>query len=146
VSNARCHGDFVSIDLAATIGEEEIDTAKGISYEIGTGNMIDGLDDALVGMAAEESKTFSAPLSGASTRAGRRDQCDRSVGQERVLPDLDDDFAQLASEFDTLMSSGPTSRVRLSAPRRWSRCPGSGQGSGAPAGHTRSRSRRARRG
>ena len=57
-------GDFVSIDLAASIDEKEIDAAKGISYEIGSGNMIDGLDDALVGMAAEETKTFTAPLAG----------------------------------------------------------------------------------
>ena len=96
-------GDFVSIDLAATIGEEEIDSAKGISYEIGSGNMIDGLDDALVGMAAEETKTFTAPLSG-----GEHEGQDAEVTvtvqsvKERVLPDLDDEFAQLASEFDTL--------------------------------------------
>jgi len=96
-------GDFVSIDLAATIGEEEIDSAKGISYEIGSGNMIDGLDDALVGMAAEETKTFTAPLSGGE-HEGKDAEVTVTVQsvKERVLPDLDDEFAQLASEFDTL--------------------------------------------
>ena len=103
VERVAATGDFVSIDLAAAIGEEEIDSAKGISYEIGSGNMIDGLDDALVGMAAEESKTFTAPLSG-----GERERKDADINvtvqsvKERVLPDVDDDFAQLASEFDTL--------------------------------------------
>ena len=96
-------GDFVSIDLVAKIGDEDIDAAKGISYEIGAGNMIDGLDDALVGMAAEESKTFTAPLSGGE-HEGKDAESDETVQsvKERVLPDLDDDFAQLASEFDTL--------------------------------------------
>jgi trigger factor len=96
-------GDFVSIDLAASIGDEEIDAVKGISYEIGTGNMIDGLDEALVGMKAEETKTFTAPLAGGD-REGEDAEVTVTVQsvKERVLPELDDDFAQLASEFDTL--------------------------------------------
>jgi trigger factor len=95
-------GDFVSIDLEAKIGDEDIDSVKGISYEIGTGNMIDGLDDALVGMSTGETKTFTAPLAG-----GEHEGQDAEVTvtvqsvKERVLPELDDDFAQLASEFDT---------------------------------------------
>jgi len=96
-------GDFVSIDLTATIGEDEIDAVKGISYEIGTGNMLDGLDEALVGMKAEETKTFTAPLAGGD-REGEDAEVTVTVQsvKERVLPELDDDFAQLASEFDTL--------------------------------------------
>ncbi|MGZ4599050.1 MAG: trigger factor [Oryzihumus sp.] len=96
-------GDFVSIDLTAKIGDEEIDAVKGISYEIGTGNMLDGLDEALVGMKAEETKTFTAPLAGGD-REGEDAEITVTVQsvKERVLPELDDDFAQLASEFDTL--------------------------------------------
>jgi trigger factor len=96
-------GDFVSMDLAAEIDGAEIDTAKGISYEIGSGNMIDGLDDALVGMAGSESKTFMAPLSGGE-HEGKDAEINVTVQsvKERVLPELNDDFAQLASEFDTL--------------------------------------------
>jgi trigger factor len=103
IERAAATGDFVSIDLEAKIGDEEIDSVKGISYEIGTGNMIDGLDDALVGMSTGETKTFTAPLAG-----GEREGQDAEVTvtvqsvKERVLPELDDDFAQLASEFDTL--------------------------------------------
>jgi trigger factor len=102
IERAAATGDFVSIDLDAKIGDEDIDSVKGISYEIGTGNMIDGLDDALVGMSAGETKTFTAPLAG-----GEREGQDADVTvtvqsvKERVLPELDDDFAQLASEFDT---------------------------------------------
>jgi trigger factor len=103
VERPAATGDFVSMDLVATIGEDEIDSAKGISYEIGSGNMIDGLDDALVGMAALEASTFTAPLSG-----GEHEGKDAVINvtvqsvKERVLPELDDEFAQLASEFDTL--------------------------------------------
>ena len=103
IERVAAMGDFVSIDLVASIDGEEIDTAKGISYEIGSGNMIDGLDDALVGVAAQESKTFTAPLSGGE-HEGKDAEINVTVQsvKERVLPELDDDFAQLASEFDTL--------------------------------------------
>ncbi len=104
VDRVAATGDFVAIDLTATIGDEEIDTAKGISYELGTGNMIDGLDAALVGMAVEETKTFSAPLAGGE-HEGKDAEVTVTVQsvKERVLPELDDEFAQLASEFDTLV-------------------------------------------
>ena len=103
VERVAAMGDFVSIDLAASIGDDEIDSAKGISYEIGAGNMIDGLDDALVGMGGQETKTFTAPLAGGD-REGQDAEVTVTVQavKERVLPELDDDFAQLASEFDTL--------------------------------------------
>jgi trigger factor len=103
VERVAATGDFVSIDLAASIGADEIDTAKGISYEIGSGNMIEGLDDALVGMAAEETKTFTAALAGGD-REGQDAEVTVTVQsvKERVLPELDDEFAQLASEFDTI--------------------------------------------
>ncbi|WP_328295339.1 trigger factor [Kineococcus sp. NBC_00420] len=103
VDRAAADGDFVSIDLHAEIDGEEIETAKGISYRIGQGNMIEGLDEALTGVAAEGTVTFSAPLAG-----GERKGEDASITvtvqsvKERVLPEADDDFAQLASEFDTL--------------------------------------------
>ena len=103
VDRAAADGDFVSIDLHAEIDGEEIETAKGISYRIGQGNMIEGLDEALTGVSAEGTATFTAPLAG-----GDRKGEDASITvtvqsvKERVLPEADDDFAQLASEFDTL--------------------------------------------
>jgi len=103
VDRVAATGDFVSIDLAASIEDKEIDTAKGISYEIGSGNMIDGLDDALVGMAAEETKTFTAPLAGGESEGKDADvTVTVQAVKERVLPELDDEFAELASEFDTM--------------------------------------------
>jgi trigger factor len=103
VERAAVEGDFVSMDLSATIGDEEIDSVTGVSYEIGAGNMLDGLDEALTGMSAGETKSFTAPLAG-----GDREGQDADVTvtvqsvKERVLPELDDEFAQLASEFDTM--------------------------------------------
>ena len=103
VERVAATGDFVSMDLTASIGEDEIDSAKGISYEVGSGNMIDGLDDTLIGMAAEETKTFTAPLAGGD-REGQDAEVTVTVQsvKERVLPELNDEFAELASEFDTM--------------------------------------------
>jgi trigger factor len=96
-------GDFVSIDLAADIAGEEIDAVKGVSYEIGSATMIEGLDDALTGLSAGDTADFEAPLAGGD-RAGEVSHIHVTVNsvKERELPALDDDFAQLASEFDTL--------------------------------------------
>jgi len=96
-------GDFVSVDLSARIDGEEIDAVSGISYEVGSATMLEGMDDALVGMAAGESKDFVAPLAGGEHEGVDAD-CTVTVGSVKVreLPALDDDFAQLASEFDTL--------------------------------------------
>ncbi len=103
VDRVAATGDFVSLDLSAEIDGEEIDSVTGVSYEVGTGNMLDGLDEALVGMAADETKTFTAPLAGGEQQ-GQDANCTVTVTavKERELPELDDEFAQLASEFDTL--------------------------------------------
>jgi trigger factor len=103
VERAVADGDFVSIDLSAEIDGDEIDAVKGVSYEVGSKNMLEGLDEALVGMTADETKTFSAPLAGGD-REGQDAECTVTVTavKERELPELDDEFAQLASEFDTL--------------------------------------------
>jgi len=103
VERAAQEGDFVSLDLSARIGDEEIDTVSGVSYEVGSGNMLEGLDQALVGLAAGETTTFQAPLAGGE-HAGQEADCTVTVQsvKERELPALDDAFAQLASEFDTL--------------------------------------------
>ncbi|PID96035.1 MAG: trigger factor [Actinomycetales bacterium] len=96
-------GDFVSIDLSATIGDETIDEVSGVSYEVGAGNMLEGMDEALVGLDEGATTTFSAPLAGGD-HEGEQAECTVTVQsvKERELPPLDDDFAQLASEFDSL--------------------------------------------
>jgi trigger factor len=103
VERAVEDGDFVSIDLSARIGDEEIDSVTGVSYEVGSNNMLEGLDEALLGMSADESTTFTAPLAGGD-HEGEEAECFVTVQSVKVreLPELDDEFAQLASEFDTL--------------------------------------------
>ncbi|GAA1490311.1 trigger factor [Brachybacterium sacelli] len=95
--------DFVSLDLVATIGDEEVETVEGVSYQIGEGNMLEGLDEALIGLSAEETTTFTSKLAGGD-RAGEEaliTVTPQSV-KVRELPEADDEFAEMASEFDTI--------------------------------------------
>lgn len=97
-------GDFVSIDLVAKVDGKEIEggSANGISYEVGSGKMIEGLDEVLVGLKVEDQKTFNAPLVGmADGEIGEVTVTLKAV-KTRELPELNDEFAKLASEFDTL--------------------------------------------
>nr|MBA2695805.1 trigger factor [Actinomycetota bacterium] len=96
-------GDFTSIDLTATIEGEEIDTVTGVSYEIGSGNMLEGLDDALIGASAGEEVEFTSALA-SGDRVGQESEVTVTLHsvKERELPEVDDEFAQLASEFDTV--------------------------------------------
>ena len=114
-------GDFVSIDLSATVNGEPVEDAQasGLSYEVGSESMLDGLDDAVTGMQAGESKTFSSELAGGE-QAGDEAEVTVTVHSVKVkeLPDFDDDFAQLASEFDTIGELRADTRQRLEAMRR----------------------------
>jgi trigger factor len=96
-------GDFVSVDIRAEIDGKEVDSVKAASYELGSGTMLPGIDEALTGLQKGEATTFTAPLTGGD-RAGEESLVTVTVQsvKERELPTLDDDFAQLASEFDTL--------------------------------------------
>lgn len=98
-------GDFVAIDLAATIDGEDLPEAstKGLSHEVGSGQLVDGLDDAIVGLSAGESTVFTTEMA-TGPHAGKEAEVTVTVGsvKERELPEPDDEFAQLASEFDTI--------------------------------------------
>ena len=105
VERAAENGDFVSIDLSATVGGEEVPEAKteGLSHEIGSGQLIEGLDEALIGLKEGETRVFTTTLA-AGDHAGQEAQVTATVKsvKERELPEPDDEFAQLASEFDTI--------------------------------------------
>ena len=96
-------GDFVTLDLNAEISGESVDAVQGTSYQVGTGTMIEGLDDAVTGLSAGESTTFEGPLA-AGDFAGEPASIAVTVTavKTRELPEANDDFAQLASEFDTV--------------------------------------------
>jgi len=116
VERAAQAGDFLSIDLSAARDGELLDdaTMSNLSYEVGSANLIDGLDEAVTGLEAGASSTFTAPLR-AGVRAGEDADVTVTVKavRERELPALDDDFAQLASEFDTLEELRTDLRDRL---------------------------------
>jgi trigger factor len=104
VERAAKTGDFVSIDLVAKVNGEEVEggTANDISYEVGSNSMVEGLDDAVVGLNVGESKIFETQLLGMQEgETGSVTVTIKSV-KERELPALDDAFAKLASEFDSL--------------------------------------------
>jgi trigger factor len=105
VERAAQEGDYVQIDLAATVDGEEVPggSATNISHEVGSKQLLPGLDEVLVGMSASESNTFVTQLVGGDF-AGRDADVAVTVRtvKEKQLPELDDEFAQLASEFDTL--------------------------------------------
>lgn len=96
-------GDFVTLDLNATIGGQEVDTASNVSYELGSGELIDGIDDALDTLTAGEATTFESDLLGGD-HEGEKAQIAVTLlsVKERELPAADDDFAQIASQFDTI--------------------------------------------
>ena len=121
VERPAADGDFVVIDLKATKDGEVLEGAEvaGMSYQVGRGGMLDGHDEALVGMSAGDDKTFSSQLVGGDL-VGEEVEVSVSVSQvqEQELPEVDDDFAQLASEFDTAEELTADVRERLGRGKR----------------------------
>jgi trigger factor len=105
VERPAADGDFVTIDLSASQDGESIEEAQatGLSYQVGKETMLEGLDEALVGMSAGDTKTFTTQLVGGEL-AGQDVEVEVRVSavKEQELPALDDEFAQTASEFDTV--------------------------------------------
>ncbi|MFH8288543.1 trigger factor [Streptomyces sp. NPDC018059] len=116
VERAAEDGDVVTIDLQAKVDGEVLEdgVASGVSYTIGSGELLEGIDDAVKGLEAGAEATFTSELKGGSA-AGKESEVTVKVTQvaKRELPELDDDFAQLASEFDTLDELKADSRKRL---------------------------------
>ncbi|HEX3931871.1 MAG TPA: trigger factor [Nocardioides sp.] len=121
VERAATDGDFVTIDLVATRDGEPVEGAEvtGMSYRVGRGGMLEGLDEALAGMSAGEDTTFSSQLVGGDLVGQDVDvQVRVTKVAEQELPELDDEFAQLASEFDTAEELSADVRTRLGNGKR----------------------------
>ncbi|MCD4556690.1 trigger factor [Schaalia sp. lx-100] len=96
-------GDFATIDLVATINGEQVDSVSDVSYEIGSGSMLDGQDKALRGTKAGDEVTFTSTLKGGEHEGEEADVTLTVKSMKaRELPVADDDFAQMVSEFDTI--------------------------------------------
>lgn len=105
VERAAAEGDMVVINLVARRDGVDLDdaTANNVNYKVGSGGMVEGLDEAVVGLSAGDSKVFSSTLVGGAERGNAADIEVSVVSvQEQELPALDDEFAQLVSEFDTV--------------------------------------------
>ena len=103
VDRPATKGDFANIDLNAEIDGESVDSQEGVSYELGSNTMLDGLDEALEGLSAGEETSFEGTLE-AGEHEGQKALVKVKVNSVKAeeLPELNDDFAQEASEFDTL--------------------------------------------
>ena len=103
VDRPAAKGDFANIDLTAEIDGETVDSQEGVSYELGSNTMLDGLDEVLDGLSAGEETTFEGTLE-ASEHEGQKATVKVKVNSVKAeeLPELDDEFASEASEFDTL--------------------------------------------
>ena len=121
VDRAAADGDFVVVDLTASTDGEVVEGAEvaDMSYQIGRGGMLDGLDEALVAMRAGDEKTFKSQLVGGDQLGQDVDvEVKVSAVKEQELPELDDDFAQTASEFDTIPELNEDVRSRLTRGKR----------------------------
>ena len=109
-------GDFVSLDLVASVNGDEVEggSAQGLSYEVGSGNLIEGLDEAIIGKSAGDQTSFTSTLA-YGEHAGEQGEIAVTINsvKERELPEPDDEFAQLASEFDTVDELRADLRSRL---------------------------------
>ena len=121
VERPAVDGDFMTIDLTAAQAGETVEGGEvsGMSYKVGRGGMLDGLDEALVGMSAGDDKTFSSQLVGGDL-IGEDVEVTVTVTavQEQELPEVDDEFAQMASEFDTAEELQADVRTRLGNGKR----------------------------
>jgi trigger factor len=121
VDRPAANGDYVQIDLAATVDGVEVPggTATNISHEVGSNQLLPGLDDTLVGMAADAATEFTTQLVGGDL-AGKDATVAITVRtvKEKQLPELDDDFAQLASEFDSLDELRADLKTRITRVKR----------------------------
>jgi trigger factor len=116
VDRPAAEGDYVQLDLKATVDGEEVPggSATNISHEVGSKQLLPGLDEVLVGLVAGAEASFTTQLVGGDF-AGRDADVEVTVRtvKDKQLPEVNDEFAQLASEFDTLEELRNDLRERL---------------------------------
>ncbi len=111
-------GEFVTINLSASIDGEKIEeaTTEGLSYEVGSGDLVDGLDKALTGQKKDDTVEFTTELaSGEYEGKEALVTVEITATKQRELPELDDEFAQLASEFDTIEELRESTKTQVEA-------------------------------
>ncbi|HCA84124.1 MAG TPA: trigger factor [Streptomyces sp.] len=122
VERAAAEGDVLTLDLEAKVDGEVLEdgVAQGVSYTVGSGELLEGIDEAVTGLEAGGTATFTSELKGGTAQGKEAEvKVDVSAVAARELPELDDDFAQLASEFDTLEELRADSRKRLEQSKKY---------------------------
>jgi trigger factor len=113
--------DYITLDLSASKDGEKVEEAQatGLSYQVGSGQLLDGLDEAVTGLNAGESKTFVTQLVGGALKGEDVDvEVTVTAVKEQELPEFDDEFAQTASEFDTADELKADVQTRLERGKR----------------------------
>ena len=121
VERAVGDNDFITLDLSASKDGEKVEEAQatGLSYQVGSGQLLDGLDEAVVGLSAGEKKIFVTQLVGGSLKGEDVDvEVTVTAVKEQELPEFDDEFAQTASEFDTADELKSDVQTRLERGKR----------------------------
>ncbi len=121
VERAVQDNDFITLDLSASKDGEKVEEAQatGLSYQVGSGQLLDGLDEAVTGLNAGESKTFVTQLVGGELKGDDVDvEVTVTAVKEQELPEFDDEFAQTASEFDTVAELKADIQERLERGKR----------------------------
>jgi trigger factor len=121
VERAVGDNDFITLDLSASKDGEKVEEAQatGLSYQVGSGQLLDGLDEAVLGLSAGEKKTFVTQLVGGSLKGEDVDvEVTVTAVKEQELPEFDDEFAQTASEFDTADELKTDVQTRLERGKR----------------------------
>ncbi|MCM2576008.1 trigger factor [Streptomyces meridianus] len=122
VERAAAEGDIVTVDLEASVDGKVLEdgVAQGIDYTVGSGELLEGIDEAVTGLEAGGTATFTSELKGGSAEGREAEvKVDVTAVKSRELPELDDEFAQLASEFDTLDELRADSRKRLEQSKKY---------------------------
>lgn len=116
VERPATKGDFLELNLVATIDGKEVDRAESVSYELGSGELLQGIDEAVDSLTADEETTFRSQLLGGEHEGQEAEVTVKVVSvKERELPEADDDFAQVASEFDTIAELREDLKSRVAA-------------------------------
>jgi trigger factor len=121
VERAVGDNDFITLDLSASKDGEKVEEAQatGLSYQVGSGQLLDGLDEAVIGLSAGEKKTFVTQLVGGALKGEDVDvEVTVTAVKEQELPEFDDEFAQTASEFDTADELKADVQTRLERGKR----------------------------
>ncbi|MFP3915297.1 MAG: trigger factor [Actinomycetota bacterium] len=118
VDRTAREGDFVSVDISATAGGEEVEEAAAteLLYRIGSGGMLEGADEALVGTTAGDEVTLQSTLpEGLGDRAGQEATFLVKVNEvkELVLPELTDEWVDENTEFETVEELTAALRDRM---------------------------------